>query len=341
VAMAGSHQVWLYCLKELSWWKGAKYSAGTMVRMVGSGQEENRNNSYPAKVGLAQPSGISLDPGFSPSGCLYIADSESSTVRRLDLKDGGVKNVCGGARDPTDLFAYGDVDGAGVSARLQHPLGVAWGGERLYIADSYNHKMKAVTGVKNDCVTLAGVGKPGDVCGNMGEAEFAEPGGICLSQDGKLLYIADTNNHAVKILNIEEGVVTKLDIKMEDPKEKVDKTYKNTHSISRGEGSLKITTTLDPNMGVKLNTEGPSKWAMTTEQEGLEFTKEGRVGPCLEWVIKYPSVDKAFKVDIKAKLYLCSEHDATCFVNTVKHQLELVPSGDVEVSKDLNIGNFF
>lgn len=41
-----------------------------------------RNNSYPAKVGLAQPSGLALDPGFAPSGALFIADSESSTVRR-------------------------------------------------------------------------------------------------------------------------------------------------------------------------------------------------------------------------------------------------------------------
>ena len=41
-------------------------------------------------------------------------------------QDGSVKNVCGGERDPTNLFAYGDVDGAGINAKLQHPLAVAW-----------------------------------------------------------------------------------------------------------------------------------------------------------------------------------------------------------------------
>lgn len=42
-----------------------------------------------------------------------------------------------------NLFAFGDVDGKGVDAKLQHPLGVAWTPEQslLYVADSYNHKV--------------------------------------------------------------------------------------------------------------------------------------------------------------------------------------------------------
>lgn len=73
------------------------FSAGHCYALVGSGAEENRNNSYPHKVGLAQPSGISIDT--SKHVC-YIADSESSTVRILSLKDGSVKNLVGGERDP-------------------------------------------------------------------------------------------------------------------------------------------------------------------------------------------------------------------------------------------------
>ena len=45
-----------------------------------------------------------------------------------------------------DLFSYGDKDGKGTEARLQHPLGVASiSADKLYIADSYNHKIKLVT----------------------------------------------------------------------------------------------------------------------------------------------------------------------------------------------------
>lgn len=42
-----------------------------------------------------------------------------------------------------NLFAFGDVDGKGVDAKLQHPLGVAWAPQQrlLYVADSYNHKV--------------------------------------------------------------------------------------------------------------------------------------------------------------------------------------------------------
>ena len=78
VAMAGIHQLWLYCITDLVWWKNLKFTSGTMVRVAGSGNEENRNNSYPAKAGFAQPSGVA-----ATSEWIYLADSESSTIRRI------------------------------------------------------------------------------------------------------------------------------------------------------------------------------------------------------------------------------------------------------------------
>lgn len=72
---------------------------GTCVRFAGSGNEENRNNAYPHKAGLAQPSGLSVAQA-QPWSCLYVADSESSTVRTVSLKDGAVKHLVGGERDP-------------------------------------------------------------------------------------------------------------------------------------------------------------------------------------------------------------------------------------------------
>lgn len=69
------------------------------MRWAGSGSEENRNNSYPHKAGFAQPSGLAVAPE-EPWSCLYVADSESSTVRTLALKDGAVKLLVGGERDP-------------------------------------------------------------------------------------------------------------------------------------------------------------------------------------------------------------------------------------------------
>jgi len=52
-----------------------------------------------------------------------------------------------------NLFAFGDVDGKARNARLQHPLAVAWDRkrERLYVADSYNHKVRTILGIVDLC----------------------------------------------------------------------------------------------------------------------------------------------------------------------------------------------
>ena len=85
----------------------------------GTGKEENRNNSYPLKASFAQPSGIS----FNGNVDFYIADSESSSIRVFNEKN-GVKNISGGSKNPMDLFSFGDLDGKGTEAKLQHPLGM-------------------------------------------------------------------------------------------------------------------------------------------------------------------------------------------------------------------------
>ena len=103
IANAGSHQIWGLALKELFWWKKQVIEAGKCVRLAGSGAEENRNNSYPSKAAFAQPSGLCFAL-LAPPSCetfIFIADSESSSIRQLNLKDGCVKGVVGGDRDPS------------------------------------------------------------------------------------------------------------------------------------------------------------------------------------------------------------------------------------------------
>ncbi|KAH6941622.1 hypothetical protein HPB50_020986 [Hyalomma asiaticum] len=139
IAMAGLHQIWAFFFRDGVLFGKQNYSKGTCACVAGSGAEGNRNNSYPLKATFAQPSGLCFQPPCS----LYIADSESSSIRVLSLKDGTVKNIVGGGLDPTDLFCFGDADGVALNAKLQHPLGVAWSTlkGKLYVADSYNHKL--------------------------------------------------------------------------------------------------------------------------------------------------------------------------------------------------------
>src|SRR4029079_1497421 len=99
-----------------------------------------------------------------------------------------------------DLFEFGDKDGAGDAARLQHPLGVACAGGRVFVADTYNHRIKVLDPVKRRLTAFAGDGEAGHADGPAGKARFYEPGGISATSDA--LYVADTDNHAIRRIRL-------------------------------------------------------------------------------------------------------------------------------------------
>jgi hypothetical protein len=92
------------------------------------------------------------------------------------------------------------VDGPRDAARLQHPLGVAYYQGKLYVADTYNNKIKVVDPETGRVSTLAGTGKPGS---QDDPPSFDEPAGISAAS-GKL-YVADTNNHLVRVVDLAAG----------------------------------------------------------------------------------------------------------------------------------------
>src|SRR5918993_3228426 len=100
-----------------------------------------------------------------------------------------------------DLFEFGDTDGVGDAVRLQHPLGVVAVDGAVFIADTYNHKIKRLDAARGAVKTFAGTGRPGQTDG--ASPSFYEPGG--LSYAGGKLYVADTNNHAVRVVDARTG----------------------------------------------------------------------------------------------------------------------------------------
>ena len=204
IACAGTHQIWLYTFKNdsetnISWWKNVSFPVDTLICIAGNGKERNRNNSYPLQASFAQPSGLDLD--FKKE-ILYIADAESSTIRMLSLKDGSVKNVVGGdSSDPDNLFAFGDTDGIGNQVRLQHPMDVKCLNEsELLIADTYNNKLKII-----DVKTK--------LCKLFVHEILSEPNGLCVDKENEKIFIADTNSHAVKVINLKSLEASKFEIK--------------------------------------------------------------------------------------------------------------------------------
>nr|MDQ3805774.1 hypothetical protein [Acidobacteriota bacterium] len=112
-----------------------------------------------------------------------------------------VRTLAGG-----DLFEFGDRDGRGDDVRLQHPLGVVFHDGRLFVADTYNHKIKVLDPRARTVKTFAGTGRPGQDEG--ASPTFYEPGGLAVAR-GKL-YVADTNNHAVRVVELRTKRATTL-----------------------------------------------------------------------------------------------------------------------------------
>jgi thiol-disulfide isomerase/thioredoxin len=98
---------------------------------------------------------------------------------------------------------------AGDEARLQHAQGLAWWpAERaLLVADTYNHRVKRVDSATREARAFAGSGDPGLVDGPAELARFREPGGIAVAPDGTRAYVADTNNHALRTVDLRTGRV--------------------------------------------------------------------------------------------------------------------------------------
>lgn len=116
-----------------------------------------------------------------------------------------VRTICGSG----DLFGFGDRDGQGEEVRLQHCLDVEYGGNnQLWLADTYNHKIKRVDIQTGVCQTILGNGSPALQDGQGLAASFYEPSG--LSKAGNWLYVADANNHAIRRVNLTTLDVTTL-----------------------------------------------------------------------------------------------------------------------------------
>jgi len=189
IAMAGPHQLWL--LDALR---------GMVIRYAGTGAE-GRHDGHVDEAAFAQPSGLAL-----VGRELYVADAEANIVRAVALPPANqVRTIAGG-----DLFEFGDVDGLGDAARLQHPLGLCPVDDGVVVADTYNHRIRHLDPSTGQVRRWAGAGRPGHVDGAAGTACFYEPGG--LSATGRHVYVADTNNHAVRVVDLASREVRTLDI---------------------------------------------------------------------------------------------------------------------------------
>jgi len=150
---------------------------------------------------LAGPAGVTLDG----AGNLYIADSGNNRVREVLASSGVITTVAGNG-----AFGYAGDGGPAASAQLAGPAGVTVDGVgNLYIADTYNQRVRKVLADSGVITTVAGNGASG-FSGDGGaatSAELAGPSGTAVDGVGNL-YIADSGNNRVREVLASSGVIT-------------------------------------------------------------------------------------------------------------------------------------
>ncbi|MGI5818706.1 MAG: thioredoxin-like domain-containing protein [Armatimonadota bacterium] len=185
ITMSGLHQIWRLDLHS-----------GDLEVYAGGGAPGFLDGTRSTSA-LAQPAGLSCD-GIR----LFFTDAGTSSLRWAYLPPG----VQLGTWVGQGLFEYGDRDGIGREALLQFPLGLVHHAGEIYVADTYNNRIKRFNPGSARIETLLGAGVPG--CEDGRQAAFNEPRDVSCA-DGRL-WIADTNNHAIRVAPLDGGPVSTL-----------------------------------------------------------------------------------------------------------------------------------
>jgi thiol-disulfide isomerase/thioredoxin/sugar lactone lactonase YvrE len=313
IAMAGTHQLWKIDLRT-----------GIASPYAGSGREARLDGPL-QQAALAQPSGIATD-----GKRLYFADSEVSSLRAADLgPNAKVESLVGGgdldvSNGGAALFEFGDRDARGFDARLQHPLGVAYYDGSVYVADTYNNKIKRVSLDKRVSETLLGTGEAGYVDGK--KAKLDEPSGLSIA-NGKL-YIADTNNHMIRVADLKSKQLETLQIRgLEKLRPTMLLGFRGENvelpaqAVQPGEATLGITLELPA--GFKLNPQAPSFVKALSEDRRLLAFKEG-----VDFSVSNPQFPLSVPVrvsegdanlTVEFVLYYCeAEKETLCYFKEVR-----------------------
>lgn len=143
--------------------------------------------------GLGTPSHIAFDD----QGYLLVADSGKHTIKRIRA-GGDVEIVAGVEGKP------GYADGNANEALFRAPIGIAFIDGAIYVADTYNDRIRVIR--KGQVKTVAGSVR-GFGNGVGADARFNTPTGIIATKDKRLL-VADTGNECIRSLDADGNVST-------------------------------------------------------------------------------------------------------------------------------------
>ena len=161
-------------------------------------------SNYGYQDGIGANARFQASLGITPvNDELFIAEHNAHTIRKLELKTNSVTTIAGSYNN------RGYLDAQGLTARFWGPWSLTNDGINLYSCEQYNNIIRRID-IKNMQVnTLAGDASNkgyNDATGT--DARFSYPTGI--TTDGTFIYISDTENHLIRKIEIETGLVTTL-----------------------------------------------------------------------------------------------------------------------------------
>ena len=161
---------------------------------------ENPDDPYGSLTdegGTRTPSGMAIDS----DGNLFFTDSTNHQVIRI-------------ATDGTEtIFGTGEVgetDGSADTAQFSQPTGLAAATDgTVFVADTGNHRIRAIS-TTGTITTLVGTGEDSFTDGDSSAVRFSGPQGLAIDDDG-LLYVADTGNNRIRVVDTTDGTTSTLD----------------------------------------------------------------------------------------------------------------------------------
>jgi hypothetical protein len=192
----------LIAISNLSYGQISIPSTGIITTVAGNGAPGNLGDGGAAtRAALSPPAGVAVDSG----GNIYIA--VESGIRMVTGSTGIITTVAG---SEYDYLGYSGDGGAATSARLSSPQSVAVDSAgNIYIADSYNNRIRKVTASTGIITTVAGgsfIGYSGDG-GAATSAALSEPNGVALDSADNI-YIADLGNNRIRKVDASTGIIS-------------------------------------------------------------------------------------------------------------------------------------
>lgn len=149
---------------------------------------------------LNKPEGVYIDM----AGNVYIADTSNHIIRKV-ISGGNIITIAG----TQGSGGYSGDGNSATGAKLKKPRDIVLdNNSNIYIADTDNCRIRKVD-TAGFITTFAGTGTCGWADGQVASAQFDKPRGLAFDATGNL-YIADTNNHRIRKIDMGTQIVTTI-----------------------------------------------------------------------------------------------------------------------------------